>query len=62
MKITITEKERKSTVNLIMVDPCTEIECGAIDCNHCPFQTVGAELRQAQENFIKVLNSLDILG
>ena len=62
MKITITEKERKNTIDLIFVDPCTEIECGAIDCNHCPLQSTAANLREAQEQFRKVLDSMEIMG
>ena len=62
MKITISELERKNSVDLIYVDPCAEIDCGNIDCNHCPLQETAHELRQAQENFCKVLNALEIMG
>ena len=62
MKITITEKERKNTIDLIFVDPCAEIECEAIDCNHCPLHSTAANLREAQEQFGKVLNNMEIMG
>jgi hypothetical protein len=62
MKITITEKEYKNTKDLVYVDPCAEIECGAIDCNHCPLQATATALRKAQDEFFKVLNDMEIMG
>ena len=62
MKITITEKERKKTTDLVYVDPCAEIECEAIDCNNCPLQATAHALREAQNEFFKVLNNMEIMG
>lgn len=62
MKITITELERKSTIDLVFVDPCADIECSGIDCNCCPLREVAHKLRQAQEQFCKVVNAMEIMG
>ena len=62
MKITITKKEYENTNNLVYVDPCAEINCGAIDCNHCPLQETATALRKAQDEFFKVLNDIEKMG
>jgi hypothetical protein len=62
MKITITKKEYENTNSLVYVDPCAEIQCGAIDCNHCPLQETAAALRKAQDDFFKVLGGMEIMG
>lgn len=62
MKITITKKEYEKTKNLVYVDPCAEIECGGIDCSHCPLQATAHELREAQDEFFKVLDAIEIMG
>ena len=62
MKIILTKKEIRETNENIMVDPCAFIECGDISCEHCPFHEVAAELREAQEKFIKTVNSFDTEG
>lgn len=62
MKIIITKEEYENTKSLVYVDPCAEIKCGEIDCNHCPLQATATELRDAQDNFFKVLNNMEIMG
>lgn len=62
MKIIITKEEYENTKSLVYVDPCAEIDCGAIDCNHCPLQATATELRKAQDEFFKVLNNMEIMG
>lgn len=62
MKITttITKEERDNTVNAIWVDPCEHIKCGSIDCENCPLQRLAEKLRTAQEDFLKVFETLTI--
>ena len=62
MRIVITEKECKETKENILVDPCACIECGALDCNFCPLHETACELRKAQNNFIKIINSIEQEG
>ena len=62
MKITITKKEYENTNSLVYVDPCAEIQCEAIDCNHCPLQATATALREAQNEFFKVLCNMEIMG
>ena len=57
--ITITKEEKNSTENLVLKDPCTNIECGNIDCNCCPLREVAEALREAQREFNTVLQSID---
>ena len=62
MKIIITKEEYENTKSLVYVDPCTEIRCGGIDCSHCPLQATAHALREAQDEFFKVLNNMEIMG
>lgn len=62
MKITITKKEYENTKSSVYVGPCAEIKCEAIDCNHCPLQETATALRKAQDEFFKVLDSMEIMG
>ncbi len=59
ISVTLTKEEKNSTENLVLRDPCTNIECGNIDCDCCPLHEVAVALRKAQENFSKVLQSID---
>lgn len=61
MKIstTITKEEKNNTDNSILKDPCAYIECGDIDCDVCPLHEAAVALRKAQENFCKVLYSIE---
>jgi hypothetical protein len=59
ISITITKEEKNRAENSIIVDPCMHIECCEIDCNNCPLREVAEELRKAQENFNKVLQSIE---
>ena len=59
VSITITKKEKNSTEDLVLKDPCSCIECGNIDCDVCPLHEVAVELRKAQEKFSKILQSID---
>ena len=60
MKITatITKKEYADTLNLIWVDPCKHIECTSIECEKCPLREVAEKLREAQSEYIGVLDHL----
>lgn len=59
VSITITKKEKNSTEDLVLKDPCSCIECGLIDCDVCPLHEAAVELRKAQEKFSKILQSID---
>ena len=60
MKITatITKKEYADTLNLIWVDPCKHIECTSIECEKCSLREVAEKLREAQSEYIHVLDHL----
>lgn len=60
INITITEAERLNTINTVYVDPCADIDCAGIDCDHCPLQVAAEECRKAQDKFISVLKSFSI--
>lgn len=60
--ITITKEERVKTYNAVYIDPCRDIECAGIDCDNCPLQNVSEAVRKAQDAFIKVLNSITVVG
>lgn len=61
MKIIITKKEVKSTEDILR-DPCEHIECGSLSCDHCPLREYAQSLREAQDKFIAVLNSIPTEG
>jgi hypothetical protein len=60
MKVTttITQKEYADTYNLIWVDPCKHIDCSAIKCEECPLQKVAEKLREAQAEYMQVIDHL----
>ena len=60
IQITITKEERDNTTNIIMVDPCRHINCGQIDCEQCPLRENAKMLRREQENFMRVLNEIEV--
>lgn len=59
ISITMTREEKSKTENSILKDPCAYIECGDIDCDFCPLHEAAVALRKAQDNFCKVLYSLE---
>lgn len=59
VSITITKQEKNKTEDLIIMDPCRHIECAEIDCDTCPLREAAEELRKAQQNFNKVLQSIE---
>lgn len=59
VSITLTKGERVLTDDLITKDPCSHIECGNIECDVCPLRETAEALRKAQNDFYKVLHSID---
>ena len=59
-QITITKEEYDKTTNIVMVDPCSHILCGQIDCDKCPLRENAEELRKAQERFMRELNEIEV--
>ena len=59
MIVTMTKEEKSNTEKIILVDPCTHINCGIIDCDSCPLHEAAVALRKAQESFSKILQSID---
>ena len=59
-QISITKKEHDNTIKIIMVDPCTHMECGEIDCDKCPLQQNAIALRKEQERFMRALNEIEV--
>lgn len=57
--ITMTKEEKNKAESSIMVDPCMHFECRGIDCEFCPLREAAEELRKAQDNFNKVLQSIE---
>ena len=64
MKIitTMTAKEKNNTLDAILFDPCTYIQCDEIYCDGCPLHTVTEALRKAQEDYEKAINKITIEG
>lgn len=60
IQITITKEEHDNTLDTVMCDPCTHIQCGQIDCEVCPLRERAEELRKAQENFMRTLNGIEV--
>ena len=60
MKVTvaITKKEHTNTYNLVWFDPCEHIDCTAIKCENCPLREVAVKLREAQAEYMKVVDYL----
>ena len=58
MKIVMTTKEYEETKDNILVDPCAFIECSTLNCDHCPLRETARQLREAQDNFMNVINSI----
>ena len=58
MKIVMTTKEYAETKDNILVDPCAFIDCTTLNCDHCPLRETAQQLREAQDNFIKVIGSI----
>lgn len=60
MKITatLTKKEYADTHNLVWFDPCKHIDCSAIKCEACPLQKVAEKLRDAQAEYMRVVDHL----
>lgn len=61
MKIIITEKEVENTKEILR-DPCEHIECAGLSCDHCPFREYAQSLREAQDKFIDMLDSIPTKG
>lgn len=59
VSVTITKEEKNRAESAIMIDPCMHIECCEIDCNSCPLREAAEELRKAQDNFNKILQSIE---
>lgn len=55
MKIVMTAKEYEETKKKIELDPCQFIDCTSFSCDFCPLGKVAPQVREAQENFKKVL-------
>ena len=58
MKIVMTTKEYEETRDSILVDPCAFIECSTLNCDHCPLSETAQKVREAQDSFIDVINSI----
>ena len=59
---TLTAKEKNKTLEGVMFDPCTHIQCSEIDCDECPLQAAGEALRRAQEEYARVLDKIVVEG
>lgn len=56
--VTITKKEYADTYNLVWFNPCEHIECSAIKCEVCPLYKVAKKLRDAQAEYMQVIDHL----
>ena len=62
MKIIISRAEVTKTIDTVLFDPCTHIECGDLDCCACPLREHAGTLRSAQDQFIKALHTIEVEG
>lgn len=62
MKITttITKEELTRTKKGVSFDPCSEIKCGSLDCEHCPLHKSAEAFNDARWEFLNTLRSLPI--
>lgn len=58
---TLTAKEKNKTLENVMFDPCTHIQCNEIDCDECPLREAGEALRRAQEEYARVLEKIAVV-
>jgi len=58
MKIVMTTKEYEETRDNVLVDPCAFINCSTLKCDHCPLREAAQKVREAQDSFMKVINSI----
>lgn len=58
MKIVMTTKEYEETRDNVVVDPCAFIDCFTLNCDHCPLKETAQKVREAQDSFIDVINSI----
>ena len=58
MKIVMTTKEYEETKDKILVDPCAFIDCTTLKCDHCPLSETAQKVREAQDSFMDVINSI----
>lgn len=62
MKIIISKDEVANTIETVLFDPCTYIECGDINCCACPLREYAQDIRVAQEQFVKALHTIKVEG
>ena len=55
---TITKKEYADTYNLVWFDPCKHIDCSGVKCEECPLHKVADKLRDAQAEYMQVVDHL----
>ena len=60
IKITLTKAEKDETLDLVVFDPCTAIDCREISCEECPLHSAAYDLRKAQDTFVNLLEKLTV--
>ena len=54
-KVTITKKEKEDIEKYLDTDPCGCFDCGAMDCDKCPFSKVVEELENVRYKFRRMI-------
>ena len=54
-KVTITQAEKEAVDKYLNIDPCGYFDCGAINCDNCPFKEIIEELENVRFRFSKML-------
>ena len=62
IEIILTKTEKDETLDLVVFDPCTAIDCREISCEECPLHSVAYDLRKAQDTFVNLLEKMKVEG
>ena len=54
----MTTKEYEETKDNVLVDPCAFINCSTIKCDYCPLRETAQKVREAQNSFMDIINSV----
>lgn len=58
--VTISKEELTYTEKGLSFDPCSEIKCGSLDCDHCPLHKSATALNEARREFLDALHKLSV--
>ena len=60
--VTMSKEEKKKVLDQVLFDPCEHIECRNIDCVNCPLREAAVKLRDAIDDFDRVIKEIPTEG